>query len=196
MPLKIRFVARGAKKRPVLSSRRRRFPDAARWKVHRAPRHFRSSEAKDTEGRVVLDQEKAKAWIAKGAQPTTASPAARRSRVFDAPRSATIPKGFAEEKGAGTCRRRGKGGHAPCLIVGIKVMVKDRILVGRFGARTASSAKCGSNPLPVFRRPSPIISRFLMRVAQGNFRLSACAPLRTRCSLPKSRSCRPREPGR
>jgi len=41
--------------------------------------------------------------------------------------------------------------------------------------RTASSAKCGSNPLPVFRRPSPIISRFLMRVAQGNFRLSACA---------------------
>jgi small subunit ribosomal protein S16 len=31
---------------------------------------FDPLKAKDTEGRVVLDQEKAKAWIAKGAQPT------------------------------------------------------------------------------------------------------------------------------
>jgi small subunit ribosomal protein S16 len=70
MSLKIRLSRGGAKKRPFY---RIVVADA------RAPRDGRFIEklgtfdpikAKDDAARVVLDQEKAKAWIAKGAQPT------------------------------------------------------------------------------------------------------------------------------
>jgi small subunit ribosomal protein S16 len=70
MSLKIRLSRAGAKKRPFY---RIVVADA------RAPRDGRFVEklgtfdpmkAKDDAGRLVLDQEKAKGWIAKGAQPT------------------------------------------------------------------------------------------------------------------------------
>lgn len=70
MPLKIRLARGGAKKRPVY---RIVVADA------RSPRDGRFLEkigtynpmlAKDSAERVVLDVEKAKEWIAKGAQPT------------------------------------------------------------------------------------------------------------------------------
>jgi small subunit ribosomal protein S16 len=70
MSLKIRLARGGAKKRPVY---RIVVADA------RSPRDGRFLEklgtynpmlAKDSEARVVLDLEKAKAWLAKGAQPT------------------------------------------------------------------------------------------------------------------------------
>ena len=121
MPLKIRLSRGGAKKRPfyrvvVANSR---MPRDGRF-IERLGT-FDPLKAKDADGRVVLDQEKAKAWIAKGAQPTD-----RVARLLDGLGVLTrddaqqSQKGFAEEKGAGTRRRRGKGGHAPCLIVGIK----------------------------------------------------------------------------
>ena len=70
MSLKIRLSRGGAKKRPfyrvvVADSR---MPRDGRF-IERLGT-FDPLKAKDTEGRVVLDQEKAKAWIAKGAQPT------------------------------------------------------------------------------------------------------------------------------
>jgi small subunit ribosomal protein S16 len=70
MSLKIRLARGGAKKRPVY---RIVVADA------RAPRDGRFLEkigtynpmlAKDAAGRVVLDLDKAKEWLAKGAQPT------------------------------------------------------------------------------------------------------------------------------
>ena len=79
MSLKIRLTRGGAKKRPYY---RIVVADA------RSPRDGRFIEkigsydpmkAKDAEDRVVLDTEKAKAWLAKGAQPTD-----RVLRFFDA----------------------------------------------------------------------------------------------------------------
>ena len=70
MSLKIRLSRGGAKKRPFY---RIVVADA------RAPRDgrfvekigtFNPMKAKDDAGRLVLDQEKAKAWLVKGAQPT------------------------------------------------------------------------------------------------------------------------------
>jgi small subunit ribosomal protein S16 len=70
MPLKIRLSRGGAKKRPfyrvvVADSR---MPRDGRF-IERLG-IFDPLKAKDAAGRIVLDQEKAKAWIAKGAQPT------------------------------------------------------------------------------------------------------------------------------
>jgi len=70
MPLKIRLSRGGAKKRPfyrvvVADSR---MPRDGRF-IERLGT-FDPLKAKDVQGRVVLDEEKAKAWIAKGAQPT------------------------------------------------------------------------------------------------------------------------------
>jgi small subunit ribosomal protein S16 len=70
MVLKIRLSRGGAKKRPfyrvvVADSR---MPRDGRF-IERLG-IFDPLKAKDAEGRIVLDQEKAKAWIAKGAQPT------------------------------------------------------------------------------------------------------------------------------
>jgi small subunit ribosomal protein S16 len=70
MPLKIRLSRGGAKKRPyyrvvVADSR---MPRDGRF-IERLG-IFDPLKAKDAEGRIVLDREKAKAWIAKGAKPT------------------------------------------------------------------------------------------------------------------------------
>jgi small subunit ribosomal protein S16 len=70
MALKIRLSRGGAKKRPfyrvvVADSR---MPRDGRF-IERLGT-FDPLKAKNAEGRVVLDTEKAKAWIAKGAQPT------------------------------------------------------------------------------------------------------------------------------
>jgi small subunit ribosomal protein S16 len=70
MALKIRLSRGGAKKRPfyrvvVADSR---MPRDGRF-IERLG-IFDPLKAKDAEGRIVLDQEKARAWIAKGAQPT------------------------------------------------------------------------------------------------------------------------------
>src|SRR5579885_2419625 len=70
MSLKIRLARGGAKKRPfyrvVIADSR--MPRDGRF-VERLGT-FDPLKPKDAEGRVVLDSEKAKAWIAKGAQPT------------------------------------------------------------------------------------------------------------------------------
>jgi len=70
MPLKIRLSRGGAKKRPfyrvvVADSR---MPRDGRF-IERLG-IFDPLKAKDAADRLVLDQDKAKAWIAKGAQPT------------------------------------------------------------------------------------------------------------------------------
>lgn len=70
MSLKIRLARGGAKKRPfyrivVADSR---FPRDGRF-IERIG-SFNPLVAKDSEQRVVLDLEKAKAWLAKGATPT------------------------------------------------------------------------------------------------------------------------------
>jgi small subunit ribosomal protein S16 len=70
MALKIRLSRGGAKKRPfyrvvVADSR---MPRDGRF-IERLGT-FDPLKAKDAEGRIVVDQDKAKAWIAKGAQPT------------------------------------------------------------------------------------------------------------------------------
>ena len=118
MSLKIRLSRGGAKKRPFY---RIVVADA------RAPRDGRFVEklgtfdplkAKDDAGRVVLDQEKAKAWIAKGAQPTD-----RVLRLFDAlglakrePRSnpqKAQPKKKAQERAAAAQAAAAKATEAP-----------------------------------------------------------------------------------
>jgi small subunit ribosomal protein S16 len=70
MALKIRLSRGGAKKRPfyrvvVADSR---MPRDGRF-IERLG-IYDPLKGKDAKGRIVLDQEKAKAWIAKGAQPT------------------------------------------------------------------------------------------------------------------------------
>jgi small subunit ribosomal protein S16 len=70
MSLKIRLSRGGAKKRPfyrvvVADSR---MPRDGRF-IERLGT-FDPFKAKDAEGQIVLDQEKAKTWLAKGAQPT------------------------------------------------------------------------------------------------------------------------------
>ena len=78
MSLKIRLSRGGAKKRPfyrvvVADSR---MPRDGRF-IERLGT-FDPFKAKDAEGRIVLELEKAKAWLAKGAQPTD-----HVSRLFD-----------------------------------------------------------------------------------------------------------------
>ncbi|HEY1780916.1 MAG TPA: 30S ribosomal protein S16 [Roseiarcus sp.] len=118
MSLKIRLSRGGAKKRPFY---RIVVADA------RAPRDGRFVErlgtfdpmkAKDDAGRVVLDQEKAKSWIAKGAQPTD-----RVLRLLDGlglakrevrnnPKKA-LPKKKAQERAAAAAAAAEKAAAAP-----------------------------------------------------------------------------------
>jgi small subunit ribosomal protein S16 len=105
MSLKIRLSRGGAKKRPfyrvvVADSR---MPRDGRF-IERLG-IFDPLKAKDSAGRVVLDADKAKAWIAKGAQPTD-----RVARLLDGlgvlPREAhnnpkkALPKKKAQERTA------------------------------------------------------------------------------------------------
>lgn len=118
MSLKIRLSRGGAKKRPFY---RIVVADA------RAPRDGRFVErlgtfdpmkAKDDAGRLVLDQEKAKSWIAKGAQPTD-----RVLRLLDglglAKREArnnpqkAQPKKKAQERAAAAAAAAEKAAEAP-----------------------------------------------------------------------------------
>ncbi|MGH6799969.1 MAG: 30S ribosomal protein S16 [Methylocella sp.] len=109
MPLKIRLSRGGAKKRPfyrvvVADSR---MPRDGRF-IERLG-IFDPLKAKDAEGRIVLDQEKAKAWIAKGAQPTD-----RVARLLDtigilkrAPRDnpkKALPRKKAQERAAAAAK--------------------------------------------------------------------------------------------
>ena len=105
MPLKIRLSRGGAKKRPfyrvvVADSR---MPRDGRF-IERLGT-FDPLKPKDADGRVVLNEEKAKVWIAKGAQPTD-----RVARLLDtlglvtrAARSSpkkALPKKKAQERAA------------------------------------------------------------------------------------------------
>ena len=118
MSLKIRLSRGGAKKRPFY---RIVVADA------RAPRDGRFVEkigtfdpmkAKDDAGRLVLDQEKAKAWLAKGAQPTD-----RVLRLLDglglAKREARLnpekakPRKKAQERAAAAKAAAAKAAEAP-----------------------------------------------------------------------------------
>ena len=118
MSLKIRLSRGGAKKRPFY---RIVVADA------RAPRDGRFVErlgtfdpmkAKDDAGRLVLDQEKAKSWMAKGAQPTD-----RVLRLLDglglAKREArhnpqkAQPKKKAQERAAAAAAAAEKAAEAP-----------------------------------------------------------------------------------
>jgi small subunit ribosomal protein S16 len=118
MPLKIRLSRGGAKKRPfyrvvVADSR---MPRDGRF-IERLG-IFDPLKAKDAEGRIVLDQEKAKAWIAKGAQPTD-----RVLRLLDglglAKREArnnpqkAQPKKKAQERAAAAAAAAEKAAEAP-----------------------------------------------------------------------------------
>jgi len=118
MSLKIRLSRGGAKKRPFY---RIVVADA------RAPRDGRFVEkigtfdpmkAKDDAGRLVLDQEKAKAWLVKGAQPTD-----RVLRLLDglglAKREARLnpekakPRKKAQERAAAAKAAAAKAAEAP-----------------------------------------------------------------------------------
>ena len=70
MALKIRMTRGGAKKRPFyrIVVADARMPRDGRFVEKIAT--FDPLKAKDDASRLVLDQEKAKAWLAKGAQPT------------------------------------------------------------------------------------------------------------------------------
>ena len=106
MSLKIRLSRGGAKKRAFyrIVVADARMPRDGRF-VEKIGT-FDPLKAKDDASRLVLDQEKAKAWLAKGAQPTD-----RVLRLLDGlglaeARSALNPlEGQAEEEGAGARRR-------------------------------------------------------------------------------------------
>ena len=107
MSLKIRLSRGGAKKRP--------FYRVVVADSH-APRDGRFIEkigifdplkAKDAADRLVLDTEKALAWIARGAQPTDrVARLLELARRLEAPVAQQSPQGAAEEKGAGARRSR------------------------------------------------------------------------------------------
>jgi small subunit ribosomal protein S16 len=117
MPLKIRLSRGGAKKRPfyrvvVADSR---MPRDGRF-IERLG-VFDPLKAKDSVDRLVLDQEKAQAWIAKGAQPTD-----RVARLLDGlgvlkrePQNSPkkgLPKKKAQERAALTAAKTAKAAEA------------------------------------------------------------------------------------
>jgi small subunit ribosomal protein S16 len=70
MPVKIRLARGGAKKRPHYSIVIAESTAARDGKFIEKIGTFDPLKAKDAADRVVLDLEKAKSWLAKGAQPT------------------------------------------------------------------------------------------------------------------------------
>ncbi|MCI0468384.1 MAG: 30S ribosomal protein S16 [Beijerinckiaceae bacterium] len=115
MSLKIRLSRGGAKKRPfyrvVIADSR--MPRDGRF-IERLGT-FDPLKAKDAEGRIVLDQEKAKDWLAKGAQPTD-----RVARLLDtlgilsrAPRNnpkKALPRKKAQERAAAAAKAAAPAG--------------------------------------------------------------------------------------
>ena len=168
MSLKIRLSRGGAKKRPFY---RIVIADA------RMPRDGRFVESigtfdplkpKDDATRLVLDAEKAKAWLAKGAQPTD-----RVLRLLDslgvAKREAqnnpekAKPKKKAQERAAAATAAAEKaaaacGISAPASCEGaVSSHVSSR---WAFSApRRACAERCGSNPTPGTPRRSPDMGR-------------------------------------
>jgi small subunit ribosomal protein S16 len=118
MSLKIRLSRGGAKKRPFyrIVVADARMPRDGRF-VERIG-SFDPLKAKDDASRLVLDQEKAKAWLAKGAQPTD-----RVLRLLDglglAKREArtnpkkALPKKKAQERAAAAQAAAAKAAEAP-----------------------------------------------------------------------------------
>jgi small subunit ribosomal protein S16 len=117
LPLKIRLSRGGAKKRPfyrvvVADSR---MPRDGRF-IERVG-SFDPLKAKDSAERVVIDQDKVQAWIAKGAQPTD-----RVARLLDGlgvikrdPRSnpkQALPKKKAQERAAAAAAKAGEASAA------------------------------------------------------------------------------------
>ncbi|MBM3550153.1 MAG: 30S ribosomal protein S16 [Alphaproteobacteria bacterium] len=118
MSLKIRLARGGAKKRPfyrvvVADSRS---PRDGRY-IEKIG-HFDPLKEKDSADRLVLDAEKAKAWMEKGAQPTD-----RVARLLDGlgllkrearnnPQKAQ-PKKKAQERAAAAAEAAGKAAEAP-----------------------------------------------------------------------------------
>ena len=110
MSLKIRLSRGGAKKRPFyrIVVADARMPRDGRFVEKLGT--FDPLKAKDDASRLVLDVEKAKAWLAKGAQPTD-----RVLRLLDGVGAAKREphnnprEGAAEEEGAGARRRRREG---------------------------------------------------------------------------------------
>ena len=140
MSLKIRLSRGGAKKRPFyrIVVADARMPRDGRF-VEKIGT-FDPLKAKDDASRVVLDQEKAKAWLAKGAQPTD-----RVLRLLDglglAKREArnnpqkAQPKKKAQERAARGCGRRQRPPKPPRPDLGAELRAPDRlILMGVFGA--------------------------------------------------------------
>ena len=117
MSVKIRLSRGGTKKRPFyrIVVADARMPRDGRF-IEKIGT-FDPLKAKDDASRVVLDQEKAKAWLAKGAaadRPRAAP--ARRPRPRQARGAQQSEEGAAEEEGAGARRRccgssrKGRGG--------------------------------------------------------------------------------------
>ena len=125
MSLKIRLSRAGAKKRPFyrIVVADARMPRDGRF-VEKIGT-FDPLKAKDDASRLVLDQDKAKDWLAKGAQPTD-----RVLRLLDglglAKREAhnNPEKAQAEQEGAGARRRGGsrrrKGRRSACRLSCLK----------------------------------------------------------------------------
>ena len=111
MALKIRLTRGGAKKRPyyriiVADSR---FPRDGRF-IDRIGA-YDPMKPKDAADRVVLDVEKAKEWLAKGAQPTDSRRPLPRPGRRDHARSPQQPaEGQARQEGRGARRRAGREG--------------------------------------------------------------------------------------
>ena len=145
MSLKIRLARGGAKKRPfyrvvVADSR---MPRDGRFIEKLGT--FDPVKPKDAADRLVLDTEKAKAWIAKGAQPTD-----RVARLLDGlgvvkreaqnnPEKAQ-PKKKAQERAAAAAAKAGAGQRrSPCGLTmpdksSLPPHAQDLVLVGRIGA--------------------------------------------------------------
>ena len=111
-------LARRRQEAPLLPRGRRQFALSARWSFIEKIGIFDPLKAKDAADRLVLDTEKALAWIAKGAQPTD-----RVARLLDTlgalkrePRNnpqKAQPKKKAQERAAANAAAAAKAAEAP-----------------------------------------------------------------------------------
>ena len=168
MSLKIRLSRGGAKKRPFyrIVVADARMPRDGRF-VERIGT-FDPLKPKDDAARVVLDAEKAKAWLAKGAQPTD-----RVLRLLDglglAKREAqnnpekAKPKKKAQERAAAAAAAAEKAAAAPRRnALPLAPIPRVLLLWASSAPRRACAERCGSNPTP---RDPKAIAR--LRAADG-----------------------------
>ena len=166
MSLKIRLSRGGAKKRPFyrIVVADARMPRDGRF-VEKIGT-FDPLKAKDDASRLVLDLEKAKAWLAKGAQPTD-----RVLRLLDglglAKREAhnnpekAKPKKKAQERAAAAEAAAARPPRRPRQPDdGLKAMRPTASSSSAYSARRrACAARSGSSPLPAIRRRSAPMGR-------------------------------------